>query len=106
MRVPKAREIPTVIRSTALAALVPILVKALPLPQVMAMLGSRRKTSASSSDVHELGRIAAGVVKRAPRFGVGECLVRSLVLYNLLRRAAHDPVLFIGGRLSQGQLDC
>ena len=87
MRVPKAREIPTVIRSTALAALVPILVKALPLPQVMAMLGSKRKASAPASDVHELGRIAAGVVKRAPRFGVGECLVRSLVLYNLLRRA-------------------
>ena len=106
MRVPKAREISTVLRSGVLATAVPLMVKLLPLPRVMSMLqsGSRLRDRCFSAD--ELARIARTAARLGPRFGVGECLVRSLVLYNLLCRSAYEPVLLIGGRLCEGQLDC
>jgi Transglutaminase-like superfamily len=105
MRIPRAREIPIVFRSGVLAALVPVMVKAFPLPRVLALLQPRKKRIRSSWSPGELARIADAVVKRGPRFGVGECLVRSLVLYNLLRRSAYDAVLLIGARLCADEFD-
>ncbi len=105
MRIPKAREIPTVLRSGALAALLPMMVKAFPLPRVLSMLEPKRKLR-SSCDARDLARIAGAAVRFTPRFGVGECLIRSLVLYNLLRRSAYNAVLLIGGRLCENEFDC
>jgi Transglutaminase-like superfamily len=103
MRMPRGRELCIVFRSGVLATLVPIMVKAFPLPHVLWMLEPKRKRR-SSCDPLELARIAGAAVRLGPRLGVGECLLRSLVLYNLLRRSAYDPVLVIGGRLSEDRL--
>ena len=94
------------LQSSGLAAIVPLLVKVMPLPKVFSLLQSKSRLRGSSLKAEELARIAGAAVRLGPRFGVGECLVRSLVLYNLLRRAAYKPVLLIGGRLLQGELDC
>jgi hypothetical protein len=88
-----------------MAALVSLMVKALPLPRVISMLQSRGRFGTSSLEAHELARIARAAARVGPRFGVGECLVRSLVLYHLLRRAAYNPVLLIGARLCNGEFD-
>ena len=104
MRVPKVREIPVVLRSCILAAIVPVMVKALPLPRVLSLLEPRKRVQ-SSCDPYELARIVSAAVRLGPRFGVGECLVRSLVLYNSLRRAAYAPLLVIGGRLSDDRFE-
>ena len=106
MRAPKTREISIALRSGALAAVVPLMVRILPLPRVLSMLQPKGRLRESSLNANELARIAGAAVRFGPRFGVGECLVRSLVLYNLLRRSAYNPVLLIGGRLCEGQLDC
>ena len=106
MKTRKIREICAVVRCGALAALVPVMVRVLPLPRVLSLLEPKRKLRESSSNAYELARIAGAVIRRGPRFGVGECLVRSLTLYNLLHRFAYDPVLLIGGRLCEGRFDC
>jgi hypothetical protein len=88
-----------------MAAIVPLMVKALPLPRVLSILDLTGRLGGSSFKAHELARIARAVVRIGPRFGVGECLVRSLVLFHLLRSAAYKPVLFIGARLRDGHFD-
>jgi hypothetical protein len=93
------------VRSGTLAALVPLMVKTLPLPRVLSILHARAGLRESSLKADELARIAHAATRLGPRFGVGECLVRSLVLYHLLRRFAFNPVLLIGGRLSEGRFD-
>ena len=85
---------------------VPIMVKFLPLPRVISMLEPVDCRRDSPYKADELARIADSAARRGPRLGVGQCLVRSLVMYNLLRRFAYDAVLLIGGRLSEGRLDC
>jgi hypothetical protein len=106
LKISRIREICAVFRCGALAALVPVMVRVLPLPRVLCMLEPKRKLRESSYNAHELARIAGAVIRRGPRFGVGECLVRSLILYNLLQRFAYAPVLLIGGRLFEGRFDC
>jgi hypothetical protein len=105
MRLPKVREIPVALRSGTMAAIVSLMVKALPLPRVLSILQAKGRLGGSSFEAHELARIARATVRLGPRFGVGECLVRSLVLYHLLRRSAYNPVLLIGARLRDGQFD-
>jgi hypothetical protein len=105
MRLPGIKELPIVFRCGALAALVPIMIKLLPLPYVVSVLQRRSKSRTYFFKPDELARIAAAVVRLGPRFGVGECLVRSLVLYNILRNSAYEPVLVIGGKICNGQLD-
>ena len=87
-------------------ALLPAMIKLMPMPRVLSVLEPKKRRRDSSLTVYDLARIAYAVSRRVPRFGVGECLVRSFVLYSLLRRFAFDPVLFIGGRLAKGDLDC
>jgi len=106
LKTSKIREICALVRCGALAALVPVMVKVLPLPRVLAMLEPKRKLRESSYNPYELARIASAVIRRWPRFGVGECLVRSLILFNLLHRFACGPVLLIGARLFEGRFDC
>jgi hypothetical protein len=84
----------------------PAMIKLLPVPQVLSVIESRKRRRDCSLTVYELAHIAKAVSRRWPRFGVGECLIRSLVLYNLLSRFAYDPVLVIGGRLAKDDLDC
>jgi len=92
-------------RSGMLAALEPLLVRVLPLPRVLSMLQPRSTVREPSCSAPELARIADALVRRGPRFGVGECLIRSLVRYHLLRRFAHNAVLLIGGRLDEGRFE-
>jgi hypothetical protein len=104
MRIPTTREIHPVVRSGSLAALLPVLLRIMPLPRLLSMLEPRKRERSQEISAHELAEIAGAVVRRGPRFGVGECLLRSLVLYNVLRRFAYRPVLLIGGRFSEGGL--
>jgi hypothetical protein len=106
MRIPKPLELAMILRSGALAALVPVMVRALPLPRVLSMLRPEGKVREAPLSPGRLVQIADAAVRIGPHFGVGECLLRSLVLYNLLCRAAYKPILVIGGRLCEGQLDC
>jgi len=106
MREPRPRDISVLLRSGALAMVVPIMVKVLPLPRVISMLEPAGCVREPSYGADDLARIADAVARRGPRLGVGQCLVRSLVLYNLLRRFAYDAVFLIGGRLFEGRLDC
>jgi hypothetical protein len=85
---------------------VPIMVRLLPLPRVISLLKPAGRVSQSSYDADELARIADAAARLGPRLGVGQCLVRSLLLYNLLRKFAYDAVFLIGGRLSDGRFDC
>jgi hypothetical protein len=101
----KMREISAVVRGGTMAVVVPLIVRALPLPRVLSLLRSRGRLAESSVKAHDLARIAGAATRLGPRFGVGECLVRSLVLYHLLRRFAYNPVLLIGARLREGQFD-
>ncbi len=101
-----SRNFSILVRSGSLAVVVPIMVKLLPLPRVISMLEPAGRVRESSYNADELARIADAVARRGPRLGVGQCLVRSLVLYNLLRRFAYDAVFLIGGRLSDGRFDC
>ncbi len=66
------------------------------------MLEPKQRSLERLFSTKRLVQIANGAVRRGPRFGVGECFIRSLVLYSLLRRFAYEPVLLIGGRLSGG----
>jgi hypothetical protein len=106
VRLPQAREIYPLVRSGALTAMLPAMLKFLPVPRVLSAIEPRKRCRDSSLTVYELAHIANAVSRRGPRFGVGECLIRSFVLYNLLRRFAYDPVLVIGGRLAKRDLDC
>jgi len=106
MRLPQAREIYPLVRSGALIILLPAMIKLLPVQRVLSAIEPRKRRRDSSLTVHELARIANAISRRGPRFGVGECLIRSFVLYNVLSRFAHDPVLVIGGRLAKDDLDC
>ena len=93
-------------RSGALTALLPVMIKFLPVPRVLSAIEPTKRRRDCSLTVHELAHIAHAMSRRWPRFGVGECLVRSFVLYNLLRRFGYNPVLVIGGRLAKSDLDC
>jgi hypothetical protein len=106
MRFPQAREIYPLVRSGALMALLPAMIKLMPVPRVLSVLEPKKRRRDSSLTVYELAHIAYAVSRRAPRFGIGECLIRSFVLYNLLRRFAFEPVLLIGGRFAAGDLVC
>jgi hypothetical protein len=91
-------------RSVALAAFLPFMLKLLPMPRVLSMLEPKKRSLEPLFSADQLARIANAVARYGPRFGVGPCLIRSLVLYNLLRRFAYDPVLLIGGTLSGSAL--
>jgi len=106
MRLPQSREVCVLARSGVLVALLPALIKLLPVPRVLSLIEPRKRCRDCVLTVDYLAHIAKSVSRRAPRFGVGECLTRSFVLYNLLRRFAYDPVLLIGGRFFEGDLDC
>jgi len=106
MRLPRTREIHALVRSGALVLLLPGMIRLLPVPRVLSIIEPGKRRRDSSLSINQLAHIANAVSRRGPRFGVGECLVRSLVLYNLLSRFAYDPVLVIGGRLVGGDLDC
>ncbi len=99
---------PLVVHCTALAGLLIPLVKAYSLSRVLRLLDRgwiRGGRSRHSSDVEEVARTARAVVRRIPRLGVGECLVRSLVIYRLLRRndlLENDVALLLGaGKIAQ-----
>lgn len=50
-------------------------------------------------EVERIGRTVRSVVRRIPRLGVGECLVRSVVLYRMLRSvdlSNQDVALLLG----------
>ena len=104
MRMPEAREIRPILRSGTLAAVLPFVVTLLPMPWVLSMVEPKKTSLEPLFSPDRLARIANSVVRRGPRFGVGECLIRSLVLYNLLRRFSYHPALLIGGTLSGSDL--
>jgi hypothetical protein len=106
MRFPQSREVPVLARSGVLAALLPTMIKLLPVPRVLSLIEPRKRRRDWALTVDHLAHIAKSVSSRAPRFGVGECLTRSFVLYHLLLRFAYNPVLLIGGRFFQGDLEC
>ena len=87
-------------------ALLPAMIKLMPVPQVLKALEPRKRYRSSSLTVSELAHLVNAVSRRGPRFGVGACFIRSLMLYNVLRRFAYDPVLLIGGKLNEGDLEC
>jgi hypothetical protein len=94
------------LRSAILTLLVPAMVRFLPLPRVFSLLRPKSRFRKHFLSPEELARIAGTAVRFAPRFGAGECLVRSLVLYNLLHRASYNPTLLIGARVAGGNFDC
>ncbi len=49
-----------------------------------------------------IAQTARAVVRRLPRFGVGECLLRSLVIYTMLRHQQREDISFV---LGAGSLD-
>src|SRR5947208_15606769 len=100
MRVPPVREIYPVLHCTTLAAILPLMIKYISIPRVLALMEPRKGYSNPSVNAYALARIAGSVVRRCPRFGIGECLLRSLLLYNLLLKFAYRPVLMLGGKLS------
>jgi hypothetical protein len=106
MRLPQHREICALARSGVLTVLLPAMIRFLPLPRVLSLIEPRKISRDCSLTVGHLAHLAKSVSRRAPRFGVGECLTRSFVLYNLLRRFAYSPILFIGARISEGDLEC
>ena len=106
VRLPKAREIYPLMRSGALIALLPAMIRVMPVPRVLSVLEPKTRRRDCSLSVYELAHIVNALSRRAPRFGVGECLIRSFVLYSLLRRFAYDPVLLIGIRFAKNNLDC
>jgi hypothetical protein len=103
---PPIREIYPILHCSTLAAILPVMIKCMPIPRVLALLEPRKGYSNPSVNACQLARIAGSVVGRWPRFGIGECLLRSLVLYSLLLKFAYRPVLMLGGKLSDGALDC
>lgn len=106
MRVPPVRKIYPVLHCSTLAAILPLMIKYMSIPRVLALLEPKKGYSNGSVKACELAHIAGSVVRRLPRFGIGECLFRSLVLYNLLLKFTYHPVLMLGGKLSDGALDC
>ena len=87
-------------------ALLPAMIKLMPVPQVLKALEPRKRDRSSSLTVGELAHLVTAVWRRGPRFGVGACFIRSLMLYNVLSRFAYRPVLLIGGKLNEGDLEC
>jgi hypothetical protein len=106
MRLPQSREVPVLARSGLLVAVLPTMIKLLPVPRVLSLIEPRKRCRDCALTVDHVASIARFVSSRAPRFGVGECLTRSFVLYHLLRRFAYNPVLLIGGRFFGGNLEC
>ena len=106
MRLPQSREVYALARSGVLRALLPAMIKLLPVPQVLSLIEPRKRRRDCSLTAHHLAQIAHSVSRRGPRLGVGECLTRSFVLYNLLRRFDYNPILLIGARFLKGNLEC
>lgn len=106
VRMRNTGKVPMMLRSAVLTLLLPVLVRFLPLPRVFSMLRPTGKQRNRSLSPEELAQMARTAVRFAPRFGVGECLMRSLVLYNLLSYAAYSPMLLIGARVAGGNFDC
>jgi Transglutaminase-like superfamily len=106
MRFPQIGEMRALVRSGALMLVLPAMIRFLPVPSVLSAIEPGTKRRQRTPTVNVLTRMANVVSSKMPRFGVGECLTRSFLLYNLLRRFAYDPVFFIGGRLAEGSLEC
>jgi hypothetical protein len=106
MRIPDTEKALVMLRSAILTLLVPAMVRFLPLPRVFSILRSKSRLRKRSLRPEELAQMARAAVRFAPHFGVGECLIRSLILYNLLHCADYSPVLFIGARVTGGNFDC
>lgn len=106
LRMPDSGKMTMMLRSALLALLVPAMARFLPLPRVFSILRSKSRLRRRSLSPEELAQMARTAVRFAPHFGVGECLIRSLVLYNLLSRASYNPTLLIGARVAGGNFDC
>src|SRR3989442_2328051 len=99
MRLPQPREIYALVRCGTLMTVLPTMIRLTSVRRVLKALEPKKRYRSFSLTAPELAHIANAVSRRGPRFGVGECLVRSLVLYNLLRRFAYNPVLLNRGKL-------
>lgn len=106
MRVPKPQEIRPLVRSGALAAILPLVIKFMSVPRLLSLLEPKKTSREPLLDENSLAHLVDAAVRRGPRFGVGECLIRSMVMYNLLRRFAYNPVLQIGGKMMEGDVAC
>ncbi len=60
------------------------------------------RASARSVPPETIAQTVCAVVRRLPRFGVGECLLRSLVIYAMLRHQQRADISFV---LGAGSLD-
>ncbi|QUV83969.1 lasso peptide biosynthesis B2 protein [Chloracidobacterium sp. E] len=60
------------------------------------------RASAGSVPPEAIAQTARAIVRRLPRFGMGECLLRSLVIYAMLRRQQRTDVSLV---LGAGSLD-
>jgi len=74
-----------------------------PLPEVLDHLDRLPvRASAGSVPPEAIAQTARAIVRRLPRFGMGECLLRSLVIYAMLRRQQRTDVSLV---LGAGPLD-
>jgi hypothetical protein len=91
-----------VFRSVILAGVAVPLIRFLSLARILGLIdrgGRRGGSSGGVGEIERVGQTVRSVVRRFPRFGVGECLVRSVVLYRLLRRidlSNQDVALLLG----------
>ncbi|QUW02658.1 lasso peptide biosynthesis B2 protein [Chloracidobacterium validum] len=72
------------------------------LPNILARLDNLPERGLTALTPEALAQTARAVVHRLPRFGVGECLLRSLVIYAMLRCQRQAGVAFV---LGAGSLD-
>ena len=105
MRWPKTYEWRPLIKIILMVAYFPILIKCMTLPRLMAWLDLHSHSQhLSGLSVMELMRLNGAIVRRAPHYGIGDCFLRSLVLYRLLKLETLQPSLVIGVNLIEGEL--
>jgi hypothetical protein len=74
-----------------------------PLPEVLDHLDRLPvRASAGAASPETIAQTARAIVRRLPRLGVGECLLRSLVIYAMLRCQQQTDISFV---LGAGSLD-
>lgn len=103
MRMPELRELLPIGYAAGSACVAVMLLKTLPMGRFLLLL-DRRVLSLPKHEPALYGRIAIAVTRRVPRLGVGECLLRSILLYRMLRAAGYLPSLVIGVSRDGGTL--
>lgn len=103
MRVPELRELLPITYAGASAYLAVALLKTLSLQQFLLLL-DRWLFFLPRYEPELYACIAIAVTRRTLRLGVGECLLRSVLLYRMLKAARYMPVLVIGVNLNEGVL--